>query len=175
MILYTGPRPRQGIQQNFMQILEKMIDKNKKVWRISCMKLVGLQEYYIKPPCPGYAIFVSHWRSSHTPRSAISIFKITVYKLITKETNAKLWLVELETLMKTNSLSSKIWSSTNVQHLQQTRSVIFIQKGDLVLAIQSPWITGETKGKLEGNWEGPFMVGNVFSKKTFLLIMEGHG
>lgn len=48
------------------------------------------------------------------------------------------------------------------------------QKANLVLAIWTPLIIDKKKGKLEPNWEGPFMVEKVYSNGTYLLVtMEG--
>ena len=104
--------------------------------------------------------------------------RVALITRMTKEDNDRLHLQELEALDE-----KRLQAQQHIELYQARISKAFnkkvkqrvFQKGDLVLAVRRPMImTHKTKGKFQPKWEGPFVIGTVYSNRAYrLMTSEG--
>ncbi|XXG88172.1 hypothetical protein AAC387_Pa12g0416 [Persea americana] len=108
----------------------------------------------------------------------IPSLRVSLQNEMTQESNVKLRLQELdnhderrlEALQSVELYQARMARSFDKRVRQRAH-----KKGDLVLAVKRPMVFAhKSKGKFEPKWEGPFVIGKVFSNGAYALLnMEG--
>ncbi|KAM2332265.1 hypothetical protein ACFX1X_022845 [Malus domestica] len=108
--------------------------------------------------------------------SQIPSLRMAIQEGLTDEENAKLHLQELEALDERRLEAQQhlecyqAWLSKAFNKKVSPRS---FQTGDLILALRRPIIiTHKTKSKFISKWDGPYVIQEVYTNGTYLIMAE---
>ncbi|KAM1888246.1 hypothetical protein ACFX13_046395 [Malus domestica] len=173
--------PANGLAEAFNKtlcnLLKKVIGRTKRDWHERIGEALWAYRTTYRTPTQATPYSLVYGVEAVLPlESQIPSLRMAIQEGLTDEENAKLRLQELEALDE-----KRLEAQQHLECYQARLSKAFnkkvlprpFQMGDLVLSLRRPIITThKTKSKFTSKWDGPYVIQEVYTNGTYLIMAE---